>query len=131
MLTECMTAAGVPTTFNPIVDRIDVEGSGEDMDAVRTVHDECARQLDPQRLLPPPPLTEDEWQQRYHYLLAQIDCLSARGHQVPVAPDFASWRESNGAWDPYDALEQLGLPASNLEEWTCRNVKERPSVLDW
>lgn len=133
MLAECMTAGGWVAVFDPATEAINVEGitSPGDQGAVEAVREDCARRIDPLRVDPPPELTDGQWRQRYTYLLAQVECLRELGHDVPPPPDFASWRQSDAAWDPYGTLIERGRPAPNYHVLTCQNVEERPAFIDW
>lgn len=132
LLAQCMTAEGLPTTFDPVTEALSPEGveTAEDRTAAREMTKDCTRRIDPQRLEPPDP-TEPQWREMHAYLLAQVECLRDLGHSVPNAPGFGSWRGDEAAWDPYNILIEQNQPAPIYHVQTCQNVDEKPAFFDW
>ncbi len=92
---------------------------------------ECQAAIDPARLEPVSPRSEEQLRAWYVYVVAQVDCLLAAGYPVPSPPPEAVFVDSQGDWDPYFELIQAGAPASQADYRKCEQVDGRPGFLDW
>jgi len=54
--------------------------------------------------------TQAEWQDLYDFYLDTRDCLIANGVDLPSAPSFSVWQESDHTWTPYETVrpDELG-----------------------
>jgi hypothetical protein len=91
----------------------------------------CMREIDPRRLLPPPPLTADQLGSWYTYLKAQVACLSDAGYPVGSPPPEQVFIDSEGDWDPYQDMIEAGITVRPEHVQQCQQVDERPAFFDW
>lgn len=118
---------GIRTDFPSLSD----EARADAQKALDEASEECWQQVDPRRLEPPPPLSEDQLRWVYEYRLTVAHCLEDRGYPVPVAPSVDVFIESDGSWNPLGALARSGMPASREDQVACQDQPSRPGFLDW
>lgn len=105
-------------------------GSRERLDEAVAARNACAEALDPERLNPPPPLTEPQLAALYDYVVAENGCLRELGYAVGEPPPEQVFVDTTGAWDPFSYLAEQGTPPTTEDVIRCRAVPDRPSFLD-
>lgn len=90
----------------------------------------CAEAIDPARLEPPPPLTAEQAEQLYRYVVAQTECMRRLGYPVSEPPPFQVFVDSDAAFDPYVDLRTRGIDFDHADLLRCQSVPERPKFLD-
>jgi hypothetical protein len=106
-------------------------GDQREQELVMAAVRECQAAIDPARLEPIPPRSVEQLRAWYTYVVAQVDCLAAKGYSVPSPPPEAVFIDSQGGWDPYYELLQAGTPATPADRRVCEQVDGRPAFLDW
>lgn len=66
----------------------------------------------------PAPLTMEQLEKMYAYMVALAGCLEAQGYSVADPPSLDAYIDSQGDWNPYDGLS-LGLDAWVPLNRTC------------
>lgn len=128
----CVEEQGFPVTID-IEERSFSFDLGTDARArqAREALRECQQEIDPRRLEPPAPLTDEQFASWYDYVLSQTACLRDAGYPVGDPPPEQVFIDSEAEWDPYEELALRGAPPSQEDLERCRAVEERPAFLDW
>jgi len=129
----CIEAKGFPVTMD-LADSSFLFNLGSDERAqqAKLALRECREEVDPARLQPPPPLSTEQLRQMYQYRLRQSDCLGEAGYDVPAAPPEQVYVDTEGYWDPFQALLDAGTPASQADTMRCQQLRDgRPAFMDW
>lgn len=92
---------------------------------------ECVRAIDPKRLEPPPPPSDEQLSAWYVYQVARASCLQGLGYDVGSIPPEQVFIDTVGGWDPVQALIASGTPARNEDAARCNEAGDRPTFLDW
>jgi len=129
----CIEAKGFPVTMDLAEASFRFNlGSDERAQQAKVALRECQQEVDPSRFQPPPPLSAEQLSQLYRYRLRQGDCLREAGYDVPAAPPEQVYVDTEGNWDPFQALLDAGTPASQVDTMRCQQLREgRPAFMDW
>ena len=130
-LKACLTDKGFNVELDPydfsLRFKLGTDGSTEDLQATVT---SCRTGLDPSRLKPPPPISEEQLRELYRYRVAQANCLIAAGYPASSAPPEQVFVDGGGQWDPrMGPKEPLDIPEGVTR--SCEQIDGRPNFLDW
>lgn len=106
-------------------------GTDDRVQLAKVAMKECMVTIDPSRLKPPPPVSEKQLRTWYGYRLRQVDCLREAGYPPPVAPPEQVFVDTEGDWDPFEALLDAGSPASQTDMSRCQHIEGGPNFLNW
>jgi hypothetical protein len=98
--------------------------------ASAALHD-CIASIDPARLQPPPALTREQLDAWYAFRLRQAECLRSAGYAVPDPPPQQVFDDTDGEWDPFDALLGTGVTPAESDAGRCQHLAGQPEFLSW
>lgn len=62
--------------------------------------------------------SDEDWRGIYDFYLGSVECLRSNGEDVPDAPSFTVWEESNFAWAPYATVNPANMTMERFLELT-------------